>query len=62
MQQPPFDEKNNTTEYLLKLIDISKKINLKYIVIPLVDNSSIRYFKKNRIIKYFKHIQKKNKF
>ncbi len=62
MQQPPFDEKNNTTEYLLKLIDISKKINLKYIVIPLVDNSSVRHFKKNRIIKYFKYLQKKINF
>lgn len=63
MQKPPFKNKNNTTNYLIKLISIAKKINLSLIVIPLVDNSSIKKFKdKKIIIDYFKMIQKKIEF
>ena len=63
MQKPPFRNKNNTTNYLIKLISIAKKINLELIIIPLVDNSSIKKFEdKKIIIEYFKMIQKKIKF
>ena len=49
MQKPPFDNNNNTTQFLIKLITISKFIGIKLIVIPLVDNSSIKnnYNQKN---------------
>ncbi len=60
MQKPPFDKNNNTTQFLIKLISISKFIGIKLIVIPLVDNSSIKNnYNQKKIINYFKKIKQK---
>ena len=63
MQRPPFHKKKyKTTEFLLKLISVSRVVGIKYIVIPLVDNSSLKNIKnKKKIISYFKQFQKINK-
>ncbi len=60
MQKPPFKKENKTTEYLFKLISVSKIIGIKLIVIPLVDNSSIKInCNEQQIINYFKELKKK---
>lgn len=60
MQKPPFKKKNKTTDYLIKLISVSKIVGIELIVIPLVDNSSIKNnFNEKEIVNYFKEIKKK---
>lgn len=54
MQKPPFKGKNKTEEYLDKIILVSKIINLKKIIIPLVDNSSVKnIIYQNKVIEFF---------
>ena len=52
MENPFFKTDNlsvNVIEYLLKLLKIANIIEIKYIILPLVDNSSI----KNQKEKFF---------
>ncbi len=62
MQKPPFLRHNKTTDYLKKLIEIANNVGIKYIIVPLVDNSSIKKYKEKQIIDYFKSLQKITKF
>lgn len=56
MQKPIYLNNVKTDYFLKKLINSCKIIGIKYIVIPLVDNSSIKSNKINekKILKYFK--------
>jgi L-ribulose-5-phosphate 3-epimerase UlaE len=60
MQKPPFKDNSFSTEYLIKLISAAKTLGMKCIIIPLVDNSSIKNsINEKKIIKYFKDLKKK---
>jgi len=60
MQKPPFKKNPKTTKYLLKLINILNKMEINYLIIPLVDNSSVKDYKyRNFIINYFNNISDK---
>ena len=63
MQKPPFLRNNNTSNYLQKLIRIANNFKIKYIIIPLVDNSSIKKkYSEKKIIDYFKALHKNTNF
>ena len=58
MEKPIFKNNNDSTlDILKKIIKNGKKIGIKYFILPLVDNSSIKNKKHEKII-----IQKLNKF
>jgi hexulose-6-phosphate isomerase len=58
MEKPIFKNSNEITlDILKKIIDNGKKIGIKYFILPLVDNSSIKNKKQEKIIIY-----KLNKF
>ena len=58
MEKPIFKNNNDTTlDILKKIIENGKKIGIKYFILPLVDNSSIKNKKHEKII-----IEKLNKF
>lgn len=50
MQRPPFKENTKTLKDLKKIINLSKKIGVKYIILPLVDNSSITGEREEKIL------------
>lgn len=61
MQKPVWSKRSNQTHlYLLKLLNICNNYNIQFIIIPLVDNSSIKKNNKNKVIKYFKFLKKNN--
>ncbi len=61
MQEPIWGKNGKKTHlFLLKLLSICNKYNIKFIVIPLVDNSSVKKQNKNKVIKYFKSLKKNN--
>ena len=63
MQKPPFLRNNKTSDYLKKLIKIANEIDIKYIIVPLVDNSSIKKkYNEKQIIDYFKSLHTSIKF
>jgi len=63
MQQPPFYKKNQTTLFLKKLIKVANFIGIKYIVIPLVDNSSIKNkLDEKKILDYFNFLKQNTNF
>ena len=62
MQKPPFLINNKTSHYLKKLIEIANNVGIKYIIVPLVDNSSIKKYKQKQILDYFRSLQKNTKF
>ena len=54
MQKPAWiKQKQKTNIFLIKLLNICNQLNIKFIVIPLVDNSSIKKGNKKKIINYF---------
>ena len=64
MHKPFFKEKKkiNFSEEIHKLdtiLDNSKKIGIKYVIIPLVDNSSIKKFKNLNL--FFKTMKSQEK-
>ena len=61
MQQPAWKNKK-TDFYLKKLSTICEKLKIKFIIIPLVDNSSIKNNNENQIIEYFRKLNNKNYF
>ena len=64
MQKPFWKIKNNKKliDDLIKIIYFSKKIGVKFIVIPLVDNGSIEnIYQEKKLIKICKQIKKKLK-
>ena len=61
MQEPVWDKNGQKTHFfLLKLLSICNKYNIEFIVIPLVDNSSVKKKNMNKVIKYFKSLKKNN--
>ena len=58
MQKPIYLNNVKTDYFLKRLIDCCKIIHIQYIVIPLVDNSSIKKNKKKEIeiMRYFKNL------
>ena len=63
MQKPPFLRHNKTSDYLKKLIEIANNVGIKFIIVPLVDNSSIKKkYKEKQILNYFKSLQINTKF
>ena len=59
MQRPFFKKGNYQYFELVKLIcNNSKKIGVKYIIIPLVDNSSLKYANKENLFKSFLNLNK----
>ena len=61
MQKPVWSKKYQQTNlFLLKLLSICNKYNIEFIIIPLVDNSSIKNGNKSEIIKYFMSLKKNN--
>ena len=63
MQKPPFLRNNKTSDYLKKLIKIANEVDIKYIIVPLVDNSSIKKkYNEKQIIDYFKSLHTSIKF
>ena len=58
MQKPIYLDNVKTDEFLKKLIDCCKFVGIKYVIIPLVDNSSIKKDKTKevKIIRYFKNL------
>lgn len=61
MQKPAWiKQKQKTNIFLIKLLNICNQLNIKFIVIPLVDNSSIKKGNKKKIINYFNLLKKNN--
>ncbi|WP_155242595.1 TIM barrel protein [Candidatus Pelagibacter ubique] len=61
MQKPVWSKKKQeTNNFLLKLLNICNQLNIEFIVIPLVDNSSIKKENQKKIVNYFKLLKKNN--
>ena len=58
-QQPVWGKSGKKTNlFLLKLLKICEKLKIKFVVIPLVDSSSINKYNKKKILEYFKSLEK----
>lgn len=64
MQRPIFvKKKNNTEKYLKILFKKCNLLNIKYIIIPLVDNSQMKNINdEKKVYKFFKRIERYIKF